>query len=140
MKSLLEWAKLLEGREYGREISSDERDIAKENRIVIVFGGSDDLMEFAGAIYDEVDCFSGGIAYVTADGQLLENKCSEEDCPYFEKEKRMSTEIKAIWDHDGYSWVYETQIPHETFNIFEDVEDADTYCRGIVFSQDNLRL
>jgi len=136
MKSLLEWAKLLEGREYNLEISPDEIAIAEENNIVIVFGASDDLMEFRGAIDDEVSCFGGGSAYITADGQLLVNECPEDECPYFEKEKKMAMEIKAFWDQDGYSWVYDTFIPHETFNIFE---NGETYCRGIVFSQDYLR-
>ena len=136
MKSILEWAEKLEGREYGHEISSDEGAVAKENNVVIVFGGSDDRMEFTGAIYDEVSCYGGGNAYITASGQLLENRCPEDDCPYFQEEKRKTMKIEAIWDHDGYSWVFETKIPHEAFNIFE---DGETYCRGIVFSQDNLR-
>ena len=134
MKSLLEWAALLEGREYRQEISKEERALAKENNIVIVFGASDDLMEFMGAIDDELGCYNGGDTYINRYG-IIENKCPDDDCPYFYREQREGIKIKAIWSHDGYSWVYETKIPHETFNI---MEDGNTYCRGIVFSLDQL--
>ena len=136
MKSLKKWAELLEGREYCNEISTDEIVIAKKNNIVIVFGASDDLMEFEGAICDEVGCYNGGETYINAFG-IIENRCSEDDCPYFQEKKRRGMKIEAIWDREGYCWVYETKIAHETFNI---MEDGDTYCRGIVFSLDAINL
>ncbi len=97
--------------------------------LVAVFGGSDDLMEFRGAINDEIDCYGGGHAYLTPDG-LLENKCDDSRCPYFEKAKVAAAKIKAIWDQDGFSWVYETEIPHHTFVV---MDEEETYCKGIVF-------
>ena len=33
------------------------------------------------------------------------------------------------------SWSYLTDIPHKTFDI---MEDGEIYCRGIVFSLDDL--
>ena len=39
--------------------------------------------------------------------------------------------ITAVWDTDGYSWIYQTDIPHATFEI---VEDGAPYCRGIIFA------
>lgn len=61
---------------------------------------------------------------------LLVNDCDNDNCPHFKKMKRQATTIDAMWDRDGYSWIYNTPIPHETFEIFE---DGDKYCRGIVF-------
>lgn len=131
MKQLvIEFAKALDGRGCGHEVTLDEIAIARKSGIVIVYGASDDLMEFEGAINDEVGCYNGGTAYITPKG-ILENKCSEDDCPYFEKEKQAAVTIEAIWATQGYSWIFSTTIPHETFNI---MEDGDTYCRGIVFS------
>ena len=67
---LKEIAKRLNGNEYGEEISMQDESFAKKYGIVIVFGYSDDNMEFRGAINDEVSCFDGGEAYITKDGFL----------------------------------------------------------------------
>jgi len=103
----------------------------KESGLVAVYGASDDLMEFNGAITDEVGCYGGGEAYVTKEG-LLQSECDDDDCPYFEKIKLSASRIEAVWDDDsGFSWVYETAIPHVTFEV---MEDDEPYCRGIVFA------
>lgn len=124
-----ELAALLDGREIMEEITTEEA-AAKADGLVVVFGASDDLMEFRGAIHDEVGCYGGGTAYLTNTG-LLQNDCDNDECPHFAKIKAMAATIKAVWDRDGYSWLYETAIPHTTFEIFE---DGETYCRGIVFA------
>ena len=48
-----ELAEKLNGRAYGDSFD-DVKQEAKESGLVIVYGASDDLMEFDGAIYDEV--------------------------------------------------------------------------------------
>jgi hypothetical protein len=131
-----ELANILNGREYGNEIASDEIEQAKQNNLVVVFGYSDDNMELRGAINDEIGCYDGGYTFVTSSG-LLENKCDCDECPYFEKEKKGAQEIIAKWDVEGYSWVYETNIPHATFDIYE---NGELYCRGIVFSLDDVAV
>lgn len=126
-------AQALDGNEYGSEGSKELFAQMKEAGLVAVFGYSDDNMEFRGAIYDEVPCFEGGTAYITRDG-LLENPCSDADCPYHEKAMARAAEVEAIWcpdDDPGLSWVYVTDIPCETFLI---KEGDETYCRGIVFA------
>lgn len=124
-------AALLDGREYGKEITREEAAAAKVDGLVVVFGASDDLMEFRGGIYDEIGCYDGGTAYLTDTG-LLQNDCDNEECPHFAKIKAAAATINAVWGNGvGYSWLYETAIPHATFEIFE---DGETYCRGIVFA------
>jgi hypothetical protein len=39
------FAELLNGRQYRAELSSEEEQLAMENKLVIVFGASDDLLE-----------------------------------------------------------------------------------------------
>ena len=129
-----EIADLLDGMEYGEKIPRTRLKYAKENGAVIVFGASDDLMEFRGAIEDEVGAYGGATAYIDKNG-LVKNKCDNEDCPYFIEERTHAIRITAIWDSEGYSWVYITAIPHETFEI---LEDGQKYCRGIVFSIDKI--
>jgi hypothetical protein len=128
-------AEKLNGREYGAEITKEERREAAAAGLVVVFGASDDLMEFRGVIDDEVGCYGGGSAYLTSDG-LLENECASDDCPHFKKMRDDAYVIEAKWDCDGYSWVYETSIPHATFEI---LEDGEKYCRGIVFALSDVR-
>lgn len=125
-----EIAAQLNGSEYPLRISKELQARAKEARVVIVYGASDDLMEFDGAFRDDIVSYEGGTAYLTKDG-LLQNDCENEGCPHFEKLKTGSAFIDADWDTDGYSWTYRTKIPHVTFEV---VEDGEKYCRGIVFN------
>lgn len=102
---------------------------AKRHGLVIVYGASDDLMEFHGAIDDEIGAYNGTTAYIIGSG-LLKNDCNDEACPYFLKLQESANTIEACWDQDGYSWTFKTDIPHVTFEI---TEDGEKYCRGIVF-------
>lgn len=121
----------LDGNEYLKEGSPKLFAAMKAAGLVAVFGASDDLMEFRGAIRDEVGCYNGGTAFLTSAG-LLTNDCDEgERCPYFAKIQERATPINANWDEGGFSWRYETEIPHVKFIIKEDDEN---YCEGIVFA------
>lgn len=124
-----EIATIIDGMEYGEEPSEQLINDAKEDGIVIVFGASDDLMEFRGAITDELAIYGGGFAYLNKDG-LLKNKCDNAECPYFIEKRLQAKSIAAVWDCGGYSWMYITEISHETFEI---LEEGEKYCRGLVF-------
>lgn len=131
--TLKEYAKMIDGKQYGYpQFSKEEIAIAKENGIVIVYGASDDLMEFDGAIRDEGGCFGGGKAWFDKDGIVDAPTTTGDRC------------IEALWcdrealDDNGnvITWTYKTDMPHETFMIYEDNE---SYCRGIVFSIDDVK-
>jgi hypothetical protein len=130
-----EIAAQLNGSEYPLRISKDISEAAKLAGVVIVYGASDDLMEFDGAIHDEIGAYEGATAYLTKDG-LLQNECEDEDCPHFAKMKASAATIEALWDNAGYSWTYKTSIPHATFEV---VEDGEKYCRGVVFNLADAR-
>jgi len=123
-------AEKLNGCNYTEEVSEELHKLAKESGIVIVFGGGDDLMEFRGAIYDEVGCYEGGKAYITQDGLFESPSNCDECCKYLQNVMSKAKTIKAIWDVEGY-WIYMTSIPHERFDV---LEDGEKYCRGIVFN------
>lgn len=100
--------------------------------LVAVFGGSDDLMEFRGAIYDENTVWACEPAYVTRAGlvELCECEC---DAAIRENARKLkgATPIEAIWSPPtGESWIYKTDIPHQTFQV---MEDGEVYCTGILF-------
>lgn len=129
---LKEFATQLNNREYRySQFTEEEIQTAKENGIVIVYGASDDLMEFDGAIYDEIGCFDGGKAYISKDGVVQEIPDSD------------TMEIEAVWcdketlDENGniIIWTYKTDIPHEMFMIYD---EGKPYCRGIVFRLKDL--
>lgn len=122
-----ELAARLTGREYGSELTRGDEALAKAAGLVVVFGASDDLMEFRGAIHDEAGL---GAAYVTPQG-LFAEECDSE-CKYFRAARDGAQPIQAVWsDRAGdFSFTYKTDIPHATFEIYD---DGEKYCRGIVF-------
>ena len=126
----------LTGAEYPLRISAEIAEQAKAAGLVVVYGASDDLMEFEGAIYDEIGAYEGATAYIV-DGKLWQgNGCDhhETGCVHAQAAeqaaKARGRKIEALWVVDGYSWVYKTDIPHATFEI---TEDGQPYCRGFVF-------
>ncbi len=133
-----ELAALLNGRERGNEITKEEETAAKEAGLVVVFGESDDCMEFRGAIDDEVSCFDGGMAYVNEKGLFESPDCTEEygRCEYVRSEMDKCATITALWDAGDFPWSFDTGLPYETFEIFE---DGEKYCQGIVFSLADLK-
>lgn len=130
-----ELANILDGRQYGEEITGLERRQAKENGLVVIHGASDDLMEVCGAWNDEKDCFGGGKFTVSRNG-FVNPRCDDcKGCELFQAANKDAKTIRALWAKGGASWSYETEIPHETFRIFEDEE---LYCVGIIFSVDDV--
>lgn len=126
-----EAARRLDQSQYGDEGSKELFSAMKDAGLVAIFGASDDLMEIRGAVYDE----RGFEAWFTPDG-LLENDCENEDCPAYGRAKAAAGKVRALWGAEPpFSFTYETDIPHETFVV---LEDADPYCRGIVFALADL--
>lgn len=125
--TIKEFVQMIDGKQYGYpQFTKEELQIAKDNGYVIVCGASDDLMEFYGAICDEGGCYDGGNVYFNRSGVSQD-------------ETKLSNCITALWcddsarDKDGglITWTYQTDIPHESFMIYE---DGESYCKGIVFS------
>ena len=69
-----EFAQKLHGRLRSREIFTNEEILARDNGLVVVMGASDDLMEFTGAISDEVSAWDGGLAWVLDNGTVIDNE------------------------------------------------------------------
>jgi hypothetical protein len=133
-------AALLTGREYRQEITRAEEADAKAAGLVVAFGASDDLLEFRGAVHDEVGAWGGCTATVDCKGILpdfddIDRDDKDEMRDYFKRENG-GTEIVARWEGEpDYSWIITTTIPHETFEI---EDDGEKYCRGIVFALADL--
>lgn len=136
-----ELAAQINGRQYPFQITKEEASAAKEAGLVVVYGESDDLMEFEGAIHAEVGAWEGQWVFVTTDGLLnLEpGGCGDtcRACPLVLAEKEKAKKIEAVWAPKGEdgevfaSWLIKTDIPHATFEV---MEGDERYCCGIVFS------
>lgn len=126
-------AQKLHGNPIGAEISEDEEADAKAAGLVVVFGYSDDCTEFRGVIHDEVGM---GKISLTAKGKILDEEQLEglqrlQD-DGLAREVNLRT-ITAKFTDEGHR--YETDIPHAPFDV---MEDGEVFCRGIVFSINDL--
>lgn len=138
-------ATMLNGRPYPRVISTDEAASAKAAGLVVAYGMSDDLLEFAGAVGDEVGAYDGTTVRVSANGQIIQKweDFIQNDHDESDLKSRLLAEssgtatVQAKWSPPtGESWVITIDgAPSSTFNI---VEDGEIYCRGIVFSLSDI--
>lgn len=135
-----EFAATLTNSTYRAPLTHEQCVLAKKHGLVIVYGQSDDLMEFDGAFRDEFGAYEGATVRVDRAGPIphfddvdRDDKDALRD--YFKRENN-GKEIEALWcAEEGYSWTYKTDIPHATFEI---TEDGEPYCRGIVFALADL--
>lgn len=125
-----ELAARLDGMGYALGVSRENVADAKASGLIILHGESDDLAELEGAITDEAGCYGGGVLYITPEGFF--RPCDyNEDCRHVKAAQAAAKTVKAVWCGDtGYTWAYETDLPHETFSI---LDEGERYCRGIVF-------
>lgn len=149
-----ELANYLNGIEYpirGEQLKNIEH-IAKENNLLIVFGSSDDLIEFRGIFSDEASAFEGGEFNIDSTGliddfesyydNVFPTVCPQEKAIVLLKEYIRRWEnrkkIEAVWCDPALncSWSYKTDIPHDTFKI---MEGKNVYCFGLVIDGNDLK-
>jgi len=134
-------ANALTGSEYGyngdfNKRLSEQASKAEEAGLLIVYGHSDDLMEFDGAFRDEIGADGGTVANLDRNGVLHRDQCDTDDeIADFTIRKRASRTIEAVWGEDSISWQYRTEIPHATFDV---MEDGEVFCRGLVIDTADL--
>lgn len=132
----IELAKQLDGREYMQEITAEEAKRAEAAGLVVVFGYSDDNLEFRGTIDDEIGAFDG-VEVPIIDGEIMRmpcDNCQDEECPLWEKAIEKARFVSGEFTDGG--WKIDTTIPHARFTIYE---DGKVFSEGIVFHLDDLR-
>lgn len=113
-----EFATRLNGTIYPDWLSKENKEIAKENGFIIVSGYSDDLIEIDGAIRNEMESFSSDKTFLLGEKGITACFCKKN-----ENGKKIAV------------WSFETDIPHETFNI---VEQGEVYCVGLIIDKKDL--
>ena len=126
-------AEILDGYEYPFGVDRETEKAIAKHGLVVVYGHSDDLLKFQGAISDDVEAYEGATVRLH-DGKVFNPE--EGDLDVLSKygvTLELSPFIQAIWDPKEIdaSWLIKTEIPHSTFLI---LEDGETYCQGIVFN------
>lgn len=129
-----ELAKMMDGVEYPgwKEIGA-LKNVAKDNGLIIIYGQSDDLLEFTGATNEEMGAWEGTTVLLTPDLSVF--PMEDDDGTDLSSQLKSYVKIVAEWcpkDDAGEiiaSWVITTELPHADFNI---MEDGELYCKGIV--------
>jgi len=144
-----EFAAMLHGRDRQPHLTPDERMLAEQRGLVVVYGDSDDRVEFEGAIRAEgyinplAKSFPTGTLVLSEDGKLLDRD-SDLFAEYV-KENRNTIEVFYCCK-DGLNWAFESDIPHETFITYdggycEEFADFDDgFARCLVFNVSALKV
>lgn len=127
----------LNNRQRTEEMTREEEKQAEQDALVVIYGYSDDGIEFRGAWNDSLGAFNNHTFMVNSNGPL-KNKCDDDDCPYFQKElKEAVWWVKVEHDKNGYPWFITSNIPSATFEIRD---DEYAFCRGIVIDTKEIHL
>jgi len=134
---------ICEGIEYSRDIPKEAEKLAKENNIIVIVGGSDDLMYCYGAkSYLTEQCEH---SYGWDGDDLTDTGESELDL------EALQLGLKIFWcgsiqdtgetikDYDidksgAFSYQVSKDIEHLNFKV---MEDNDVYCTGIIIQLPN---
>ncbi|MDD2414093.1 MAG: hypothetical protein PHI94_02855 [Eubacteriaceae bacterium] len=136
MKTIDAFVQQFNGREYKKEITPAEIDEAARAGLIIVFGKSDDTTVLHGAIEAECSTNNGGSIYLTEDGLFEECPC---DCIHARRAKAKAKSIQVNWCKGPYVWSYQTDIPHQCFEIIDNQPSENLkFCQGIIFKAADL--
>lgn len=131
--NIKEFAQQLDGKEYGYPMFSEkEIQMAKENGWVIVGVHDCGFTEFVGALVDDTDSYYIDEIYFSKE-RILE---ADDEDPAFPNCINVHWEEKQDENGKIIPIALATDIPHETFMVYE---DGEPYCRGLVFSVNDLQ-
>jgi hypothetical protein len=135
-----EFANRISGQEYPLSDKNLNLEYAKANNLVIAFGASDDLLEFRGAIHEEVGAYDGVLTYII-NSKVIDDDDLEDDISTLRKygffETLPKETVEAIWcESDEFpndlnaSWLIKVNgFESAPFDV---MEDGELYCRGAV--------
>jgi hypothetical protein len=137
------FTEMLHGREIGNELSREEAKLAKSLGFLVVYGASDDLLEFDGAFRDEVGACNGTKLYIDRDGVKPTwgddaEKTEFDAREYFRREDMPAFKIIAAWAPEGSELSWNISIDSTKsdgspqWECFEIMEDGSPFCRGLV--------
>lgn len=132
-------AVMLNGREYGSEVSPREETEFKNAGIVVVYGFSVDCVEFEGAVNTEIGIWNAGDIPLL-NGVPFDVPCATDEfetscCLLLKEVAKRLKHIKVKFGMNG--WEFDAEFPHEKFSIVE--RESDNPCsEGLVYSLADL--
>jgi hypothetical protein len=140
------------GAQYRKEDERFSEAESKKAGLVVIFGASDDLLEFRGAIHEELGAWDGTKAYIFKkkgewvamdETEFEEYKEKLEDVgmlagfKYWQVNAEWSPTIKQEGKEDvEASWLITGDTPEQVH--FDVMEDGELYCRGLVIDLNEL--
>lgn len=133
------FARMLTGRQYGKEITKEECQLLKENDLIVAFGYSDEGLRLRGLIDGAYSAWQGTNEHFGINqNKRLVHLSDIETVTLLEEFGVKTFSIQAIWQPTTLdaSWLITTDdVPFATFDIFEDDE---LFCRGIVIEKADI--
>jgi hypothetical protein len=126
-----QFAAMLNGRQYGDELMSDDIKLALENDLIVCFGESSDILNARGRIESYACCSDCDFIY------FIDNSVYNGSDARYPFDNYDYPSLRAFWSEDDDGWRYETDIPHATFKIFS---GSELYCIGIVMDYKDIYL
>ena len=137
-----EFAGSITGKEYPFSLTSEERELAKANRLLVLWGQSDDLLELDGITRDEAGAWNGvmarvdpeGVLPISKDGTLLSDEPTTiQECIVLADRYRQSWKVKAEWCPEGTNLSWEISVDDTLDQAeFMVLEDGKPMCKGVV--------
>jgi hypothetical protein len=126
--TLKDFAAMLHGRDSQPNLTANELLLANQRGFVVVYGDSDDRVEFEGAIKAEGHTNPlardgpAGVLVLSDDGKLL-----DEDSSLYKQYVEANRNVIAVFycSKDRLNWVFESDIPHETFLTYDGGYDVN---------------
>jgi len=132
-----EFRDLLHGRQNGKVLFQKEENIASMNGWTVIYGCSDDLIEFEGYISEEMSQYGSDSLHIVKKKDSLEvlddydyNNINQK----FEEYNIKLPSVKILFNnnHDDYYWYIYSDVPYLSFDI---MEDDEKFCRGIIIDK-----
>lgn len=135
-----QFARLLDGREYGEEITKEEEAIATESRLFVFFGYGEDRVELHGTINDIIDAREGTEVCIaktlrTPYWGIINEEMKAIAGNLVKNFKNFIVTIDWCPENLDCSWLITTDIPSFSFDI---MEDGDLFCQGIVVAESDV--
>lgn len=139
-----QFAAMLNGREYGEEITKDEAALAKQHGLVVMYGHSDDAVVLHGAIDAIFNAYNGTRFHLDKDGFIPVG--SVVPVPF---ERRIAwgvrrdkgTLVHARWNCNNIAWSFgfvRGGVMVELGKEFEVYENGERFSFGVVFHINEL--
>lgn len=145
-----QFAAQLEGRDRRNVISKAEIKLAKDNNLLIVFGVSDDLMQFCGILNERYDAFGGREVFLhkNTDEEIAILSCYDAQKIQRSLGDKIPFNLYALiigqqWQPKeiNCAWIIYCNAPHAIFDIY-DIDDnngKDLFCRGMVLEKNDIK-